>query len=98
MPTHFELTDAVINATTTTNETNMLDRWVPDEDWVRSFRNQPGFKYVTPGYLNKAFSKTIEFINNKYVDPMSGRIIFHEKKQIVCSYRAGTGGVYSTEG
>jgi hypothetical protein len=49
MPTNFELTDAIINATTTTNETNMLDRWVPDEDWVRSFRNQPGFKYVTPG-------------------------------------------------
>ena len=47
------------------------------------FWSQPGFARVTPGDLNKAFTKTIEFVNNKYVDPMSRWIIFHNKKHVV---------------
>ena len=90
MPTHFELTDAVVNITNTTTSVDMHNRWVPDEDWVRSLRNQPGFCKVTPGQLNKAIAITVDFVNNKYEDPKSGRIIFHNTRKVVTSAKEKT--------
>jgi hypothetical protein len=83
MPTHFQLTDAVVNTTNTSNNFEMLDRWIPDEDWVRSFRNKPGFGKVTPGELNRAIFKTVDFVNDKFVDPTSGRTMFNNSRKVV---------------
>ena len=55
----------------------------PDEDWVCSFRNKQGFEKVTPGELNRAISKTIDFVNNKFVDPTSGRTIFTNSRKVI---------------
>jgi hypothetical protein len=90
MPTKFELTDAVVNTTNTTDDINMHDRWIPNEDWVRRFRNKPGFGKVTPRDLNRVISKTVDFVNNKFVDPTSGRTIFYNKKQIVTNAKEKT--------
>jgi hypothetical protein len=65
MPTHFELTNAVLSATNTTDDGEMHKRWIPDKDWMRSFWNQPGFLRVTPGQLNKTVAITVDFLNNK---------------------------------
>jgi hypothetical protein len=57
---------------------------------VQIIRNQSGFNKVTPGELNRAISKTVDFVNNKYEDPMSGRMIFHKNKQVVTNAKHKT--------
>jgi hypothetical protein len=73
MQMHVELTDAVFNMINTTKDVDLHNRWIPDKDWVQSFWNQPGYWRVMPGQLNKAIAITIDFLNNKYADPKSGR-------------------------
>jgi hypothetical protein len=90
MPTHFQLTDAVINTTNPLNDVETLDRWITDEDWVRSFRNKSGFGKVTPEELNRAISKTIDFVNDKFVDPTSGRTIFNNSRKILTNAKEKT--------
>ncbi len=90
MPANYERNDVVVNTTNTSDDMNMPDRRIPDEYWVRRFRNKPGFGKVTPGDLNRVISKTVDFVNNKFVDPTSGRTIFYNKKQIVTNAKEKT--------
>jgi hypothetical protein len=69
----------------TTNDVDMHSIWIPDKGWVRSIWNQPGFSRVTPGQLNKAIVITLNFLNNKYKDPKSGRTVFHNTREVVTS-------------
>jgi hypothetical protein len=55
----------------------------PDEDWAQSFWNQPDFCKVTPGQLNKAIAITVDFVNNKYEDPKSGRTMLHNTRKVI---------------
>jgi hypothetical protein len=80
MLTRTELAAAFLN---TTNDSDMKDRWLPDEDWVRRLRNQPEYCKVSPGDLNGAISRTFDFIHNKYQDPKSDQTIYHNKRRIV---------------
>jgi hypothetical protein len=59
MPTHFELTKAIVNTMHAMNDVEMHARWIPDEDRVRIIRNKPGFSKVTPGEVNRAISITV---------------------------------------
>jgi hypothetical protein len=58
----------------------LLDRWIPDADWVQSFRNKSGYSRVTPGELNLSISQTVD---NKYKDPITGWTIFNNKRRKV---------------
>jgi hypothetical protein len=40
-------------------------------------------KVLTPGELNRAISKTVDFVNDKYQDPISGWRIFHKKRRVI---------------
>jgi hypothetical protein len=68
----------------------MHDRWIPDEDWVRIIRKQPEAFKLTPGDLNKAISKKLDFMNDKYEDRTSQRMIFHNKRRIITNVKEKT--------
>ena len=87
---HFQLTNAIVNTTNMSNNVEMLNRWKPDEDWVQSFWNKPGFGKVTLGELNRPISKTVDLVNNKFVDPTSGWTIFNNSRKIVTNAKEKT--------
>jgi hypothetical protein len=86
MLTHSEL----INFFLTVDDVDMHNRWIPDEDWVRILRNQPGAYQVKPADLNKAIHNKLDFMNDKYEDETSGRMIFHNKRRVVTNPREKT--------
>jgi hypothetical protein len=58
----------------------MLDRWIPDEDWLRKIRAN-GEKRGTVSDLNTGLSKQCAWTNNHAI--LDGRQIFYNKKYVV---------------
>lgn len=45
---------------------------------------------VRTGELNEEISKTLDFMSDKYKDPMSGPTIFHNKRRVVTNTKDET--------
>jgi hypothetical protein len=45
---------------------------------------------VRTGELNEEISKTLDFMSDKYEDPMSGPTIFHNKRRVVTNTKDET--------
>ena len=58
---------------------SMLDRWIPDEDWVRHIRDN-GFNECSITNLNMGLSTQCAWQNNHA--SLHGRTVFHNKKKI----------------
>jgi hypothetical protein len=57
----------------------MLDRWIPDEDWVRQIRDN-GENYCSVVNLNMGMSKHCLWQNNQATQ--QGRTLFYNNKRI----------------
>jgi hypothetical protein len=65
----------------------MLDRWIPDEDWVRQIR-QTGENGCYVRNLNSALAKECVWQNNHAI--LQGQILFYKKKNIQIKKTEGT--------
>jgi hypothetical protein len=61
-------------------DATMLDRWIPDEDWVRKIRVGKADLRCLIANLNMGLSKQCGFQNNHAI--LQGRTIFHNKRKI----------------
>jgi hypothetical protein len=65
----------------------MLDRWIPDKDWVRQIR-ESGENYCSVRNLNSGLAKECAWQNNHAI--LQGRILFYNKKSIRIKKTEGT--------
>ena len=57
----------------------MLDRWIPDEDWLRQIRDKGGSD-CTISHLNMGMSKQCLWQNNHAI--LQGMTIYYNKKNV----------------
>ncbi len=61
------------------DDTMMLDRWIPDEDWIRQIRDKGGSD-CSISHLNMGMSKQCMWQNN--CATLLGKTIFYNKKNV----------------
>jgi hypothetical protein len=68
-------------------DNTMLDRWIPDEDWVRQIR-ESGENDCSVRNLNSGLAKECAWQNNHAI--LQGQIFFYNKKSIRIKKTEGT--------